>query len=35
VTYYENKTYFHATWCLHVGMRVFYEIIKFRRRGNS
>jgi hypothetical protein len=27
--YYENKTYFHATWCLHVGMRVFYETIIF------
>jgi predicted secreted hydrolase len=28
-TSYENKPYFHATWCPHVGMRVFYESIKF------
>jgi len=29
MTCYENKTYFHATWCINAGMKVFYEVIIF------
>jgi len=34
-TYYKNKIFFHAAWCLQVGMKVIYENIIFELWKNG